>query len=118
MSAIIFLEAGNQCLEGQQAVGLVIMNRIRSDKYPNILYDVLWQPGQFFNPSCKSFWYSCLEKYDKGEIPQSCIDAAIYALQDNTFIYYNNKLIDFSNYLFFARYRRDCKIQIQDHQFS
>lgn len=118
MSSIIFLEAGNQCYEGQQAVGIVVINRVESELYPNTISEVLWQSGQFFNPSCKSFWYSCLNKYDNGEMPESCINAAIYALEKNKNIYYNNNIINFSDFLFFARYRKDCQVKIQDHQFS
>ena len=35
MSTIIYLEAGNQCYAGKQAVGIVVMNRVRSKKFPN-----------------------------------------------------------------------------------
>ena len=33
MSAIIFAEAGNQCEAGQQAVGIIVMERVRCENY-------------------------------------------------------------------------------------
>lgn len=47
LAAVIQLEAGNECYEGQVAVGAVIMNRVRSGGYPNTIVDVVYQPGQF-----------------------------------------------------------------------
>ena len=44
---ITYLEAGNQSLEGQRAVIEVILNRLLSEQYPDTIYDVLSQPGQF-----------------------------------------------------------------------
>ena len=118
LSAIIYEEAGNQCLAGKQAVGIVVMNRVRSDKFPSNIYDVLWQRDQFFNPGCISFYNKCLAAYDNGTIPQSCIDAAAYVLDGNTTVEHNGQTIDLSNILYFSRYRSDCKIKIQDHQFA
>lgn len=47
--AVIFLEAGNQCPEGQQAVAEVILNRVISPDFPNTVHEVLHQrnPIQF-----------------------------------------------------------------------
>lgn len=118
MASIIFEQAGNQCEAGQQAVGIVVMNRVRSDSFPNTIYEVLWQKGQFFNPSFINFFNKCLSKYDNGEIPQSCIDAAKYALDGNTIVTYEEKDLDLSNIFFFSRYRKNPKYCIQDHQFS
>ncbi|MBQ6843078.1 MAG: cell wall hydrolase [Agathobacter sp.] len=47
MAAIIYCEAGAEPYETQVAVGAVIMNRIRSVGYPNTLYGVIYQRGQF-----------------------------------------------------------------------
>lgn len=47
LASIIFCEAGNQPYEGQVAVGAVIMNRVRSDVYPNSIAEVIYQSGQF-----------------------------------------------------------------------
>ena len=47
LAAIIFCEAGNQPYEGQLAVGAVVMNRVKSNHYPNDIEAVIYQSGQF-----------------------------------------------------------------------
>ena len=47
LSHIIFAESGNQPLEGQIAVGNVIMNRVNSPIFPNTVYEVIHQKSQF-----------------------------------------------------------------------
>ena len=47
LGALIQLEAGNECYDGQVAVGAVVMNRVRSGSYPNSISDVVYQRGQF-----------------------------------------------------------------------
>ena len=41
MAEAIYFEAGNQPLVGKMAVGSVIMNRVRSTRYPNTICDVV-----------------------------------------------------------------------------
>lgn len=47
LSRVITAESGNQPLEGQMAVGNVVMNRVASPKYPNTVKGVLAQKNQF-----------------------------------------------------------------------
>lgn len=47
MAAIIECEAGGEPYEGKIAVGSVIMNRVRSDKFPNTIIEVIHQKSQF-----------------------------------------------------------------------
>ena len=47
MAAIIECEAGGEPYEGKIAVGSVIMNRVRSDKFPNTIIEVVHQKNQF-----------------------------------------------------------------------
>ena len=47
LGALIQLEAGGESYEGQLAVGAVVMNRVRSPRYPNTIADVIYAPGQF-----------------------------------------------------------------------
>lgn len=47
MAAIIECEAGGESYDGKVGVGAVIMNRIRSNQFPNTLSDVIYQSGQF-----------------------------------------------------------------------
>lgn len=47
LAALIFCEAGNQPYEGQVAVGAVVLNRVKSESYPNTISEVIYQSGQF-----------------------------------------------------------------------
>lgn len=43
LAAIVFLEAGNQSAEGQQAVAEVVLNRIIASNFPDTLHEVVFQ---------------------------------------------------------------------------
>ena len=47
LSSIIFAEAGNQCYAGKLGVGIVVMNRVKSEDFPNTIKEVIYQPHQF-----------------------------------------------------------------------
>ena len=47
LAALIQSEAGYECYEGQVSVGAVVMNRLRSGRYGNSLYSVIYAKGQF-----------------------------------------------------------------------
>lgn len=47
LAALIQCEAGNESYEGQLAVGAAVMNRVKSGRYPNSIYEVIYQPSQF-----------------------------------------------------------------------
>ena len=47
LSHIINAESGNQPMKGKIAVGNVVMNRVKSAKFPNNIKDVLFQKNQF-----------------------------------------------------------------------
>lgn len=47
LESVAYLEAGNQGLLGMRLVVDVILNRVKSPKFPNNIKDVIFQPGQF-----------------------------------------------------------------------
>ena len=47
LSRVISAESRGEPLEGQIAVGNVALNRVASNRFPNSLYEVIFQPGQF-----------------------------------------------------------------------
>ena len=47
LASLIQTEAGNECFEGQVSVGAVVMNRLRTGKFGNSLYSVIYDKGQF-----------------------------------------------------------------------
>ena len=117
LSAIVFAEAGNQDYIGQQAVAIVVMNRVRSQTFPNSVHEVISQPGQF-TPYKKGGFKKALRKYDNNEIPQSCIDAATYALEGNTYLIIDNEIENFNDYLYFSKYIKNRRKKIGDHSFK
>ncbi|MBQ2413227.1 MAG: cell wall hydrolase, partial [Anaerotignum sp.] len=63
LTAMIYCESRGESYEGQLAVGYVIMNRVRSSKFPNSLEAVLSAPRQFepygsgrFNIVLTAYW--------------------------------------------------------------
>lgn len=48
LSHIIYNESGNQPMTGKIAVGNVLLNRVRHPSFPDTLYGVIYQPGQFY----------------------------------------------------------------------
>jgi len=44
---VVFAESRDQPYEGYVAAAAVIINRVQSDDFPDTLYDVIMQPGQF-----------------------------------------------------------------------
>lgn len=82
LAAIIYCEAGAEPYETQLAVGAVIMNRLESGSYPNTLYGVIYQKGQF-PPATNG---KVARVIAQGRANASCYDAARAALagEDNT----------------------------------
>lgn len=68
LAAIIQIEAGSECYDGQVAVGAVVMNRVLSGSYTNNVEGVIFQKGQF----ATSRMSSVISKGPKA----SCIQAA------------------------------------------
>ena len=81
LAALIQCEAGNEPYEGQLAVGAVVMNRVRSGRYPGSIYEVNYQAGQF-PPAGKGY---VANKISNG-VKSSCLQAAQEAINgmDNT----------------------------------
>lgn len=81
LAALIQCEAGNEPYEGQLAVGAVVMNRVKSGRYPNSIYEVIYQSGQF-PPAGRG---TVANKIANG-VKASCIQAAQEAINgmDNT----------------------------------
>lgn len=47
LAALVQCEAGGQGVQCMTAVGAVVVNRVRSGSYPNSIYNVIYQRGQF-----------------------------------------------------------------------
>ncbi|MDO4632337.1 MAG: cell wall hydrolase [Eubacteriales bacterium] len=47
LGTLVYLEAGNQSYYGKKCVASVVVNRIKSSRFPNTLKGVIYQSGQF-----------------------------------------------------------------------
>lgn len=81
LACLIYTEAGSESYEGKLAVASVIMNRVKSSRYPNTIYKVIYQPGQF-SPAYSGSLQRQLDKYSsyKTKNQLECIKAAKAAI--------------------------------------
>lgn len=79
LAALIQAESGNQPYEGKVAVGAVVMNRVRSSRYPNSITGVVYEAGQF-SPVANG----TLARYYTAGPSGTCIQAAQEALNGYT----------------------------------
>lgn len=120
LSSIIFAEAGNQCYAGKLGVGIVVMNRVKSEDFPNTIKEVIYQkkPVTQFSPTKNGSYEEALELYDNNEMPEDCILAALSAMDDVTVVEYKSNEYDLKDYLYFGRKTKGYKLQIGLHQFK
>lgn len=72
MARVVMSEASTLNFMGKQAVAEVILNRVASDKYPDNIYDVIYQENAF-------------SISNNGEPTEECYDAILFAIQYNAF---------------------------------
>ena len=77
MATAISYEAGNQALEGQEAVGQVILNRVRDPSFPNTVCGVIFQ-GSDRRTGCQ-FSFACDGSLDRPRSAQSMAFATMVA---------------------------------------
>lgn len=82
LAAIVYCEAGNQPYEGKVAVADVVLNRVKSARFPGDINSVIRSPRQFSPVSSG--------KYDRvlasGHIPESCYQAARDAMSGVSYV--------------------------------
>lgn len=124
MTCIIYAEANGESYAGKKAVGIVVMNRVRSKKFPNTIKGVIYQPGQF-SPVRNGHLDAAMKLYDKqmkkGKMTgpmKSCMKAAKSVLNGSTTIKVKGKKKEMKKYLFFSRYVYGAKYKLGAHQFK
>jgi len=55
LAAIVYAESGGECYDAQLAVANVVVNRLKSSRYPNTMAEVIYQPYQFTACKTKNF---------------------------------------------------------------
>ena len=117
LSSIIYCEAGNQCQAGKEAVGIVVLNRVENEKFEDTIKGVIYQKGQFTPVSSGSI-NTALRMYDSSTLPVECVSAAIYALEGNNSVEYEEEQYNIEDYLYFCRSSKGSSLQIEDHYFK
>lgn len=121
MSAIIFCEAGSESYTGKVAVGIVVMNRVRSKKYPNTVKGVIYQKYQF-SPVRSGALDKALKLYDEGKFTmknhKDSIKAAKKVLNGCTTVKVKGKKINMKSYLFFSVQLSGSRLKIGNHRFK
>lgn len=121
MSSIINCEAGIEPYQGKLAVGIVVMNRIRSKRFPNTLKGVIYQRGQF-SPVRNGSLRRRLSEYDSGKIKskqwKSCISAAKKVLNGQRTISYRGKSKKMNSYYYFSVGLSGARLRLGGHKFK
>jgi spore germination cell wall hydrolase CwlJ-like protein len=121
LSALIYCEAQSESYEGKLAVGIVVMNRKRSDLFPNSVKGVIYQKYQF-GPVRSGKLDKALAEYDNGKFTSAaekeCIKAAKKALSGTKKISIDGKKVNFGKFLYFSGKIKGYTYQLENHQFK
>lgn len=121
MASIINCEAGGESYQGKLAVGIVIMNRVHSKKFPNTVKKVIYQKHQF-SPVTNGSLKKKLRQYDRGKTKssqwKSCISAAKKTLSGQKTIVYKGKVKNMKSYKFFSVRLRGARMRLGGHRFK
>lgn len=121
LSSIIYCEAGSESYNGKLAVGIVVMNRVKSRRYPNTVKSVIYQKSQF-SPVRSGSLKKVLKDYDKGGFKSTrekdAIKAAKAALNGQKTITVKGKQKNFSGFLSFSGKIKGYTYQLGNHQFK
>nr|MBP3598172.1 cell wall hydrolase [Eubacterium sp.] len=121
MAAIIFCEAGNQSYAGKVAVGCVVMNRVKSPRFPNTVLKVIKQPYQF-GPVRQGKFAREVKNVEKGKYSKGarreCLKAAQEVLEGQTKVTYKGRKLSMKKYHFFNGRLSSPKLRIGGHAFK
>ena len=121
LSSLIYCEAQGESYNGKLAVGIVVMNRVRSDRYPDTIYKVINQKYQF-SPVTSGNIKKVLKEYDDGNFTSSaekeCIKAAKASLNGTNSITVSGNKKSFSKYLSFSGRLKGYRYKLGNHQFK
>lgn len=121
MAAIIYCEAGNQSYAGKVAVGCVVMNRVKSSRFPNTVLRVIKQKGQF-SPVRQGKFSREVRNVNRGKYAygarRSCMKAAQEVLEGQRSVTYKGRKLSMRRYHFFSGRLSRPKLRIGGHQFK
>lgn len=111
LAQLIESESGNQSFEGKLAVGTVVMNRVKSDEFPDTIREVIFQKGQFSVVPNGTIYN---KPSDESLKAAKEIMAGSRVLGSNVLYFYNPKLTSKSNWIT----GRKVTKTIGDHKFT
>lgn len=121
MSALIFCEAGSESYAGKLAVGIVVMNRVESKKFPSTLKGVVYQKYQF-GPARNGSLSRAMTAYENNKFiavnHKDSIKAAKEALSGTKTVKIKDKKISMKDMLYFSGRVSGAKLTIGGHQFK
>lgn len=121
MAAIIYCEAGNQSYAGKMAVGCVVMNRVKSSRFPNTVLKVIKQKGQF-SPVRQGKFSREVRNVERGKYSygarRQCMKAAQEVLEGQRSVTYKGRKLSMKKYHFFSGRLSRPKLRIGGHQFK
>lgn len=121
LSALIYCEAQSEPYSGKLAVGIVVVNRKKSDSFPNTIKGVIYQKSQF-GPAKNGTLAKALDKYDSGKFTSTsqkeCIKAAKEALSGTIKVTHKDKTYNLKGYYYFNGRVKNYKLKIANHQFK
>lgn len=85
LERVVEAEAGNQGLIGKRLVAGVIYNRVRSEKFPNTVYEVLTSPHQF-----STVWNGAVDKVVVTDETRAAVQMELTQRLDSEILYFNN----------------------------
>ena len=101
LNRIVMAEAGDQDMKGQIMVANVILNRVRSSKFPNTVYDVVFAPGQF-TPVSNGAYDRAVPSASVKEAVSRALEGEDYSQGALYFVMYNTSSSWFRNALTFV----------------
>ena len=106
LAAIVYLEAGNQSEEAQQAVVEVVFNRVLNTYFPDTVHDVLFEGADSSVPQFSPI--SLIDTVTPGQAQYDAIDGALYG----------DTILD-ADVVYFSRNGENGRVwgQIGDHVF-
>jgi spore germination cell wall hydrolase CwlJ-like protein len=121
LSSLIYCEAQGESYNGKLAVGIVVMNRVKSNRYPDTVKNVIYQKYQF-SPAHNGILKKALAEYDKGNFTSSaekeCIKSAKAALNGAKSITVRGDKKSFGKYLSFSGKLKGATYKIGNHKFK
>lgn len=121
LACLISCEAGGEPYAGKLAVGIVVVNREESSKFPDSIKSVIYQKYQF-GPARNGSLAAALKRYDNGKFTsasdKACIKAAKEALSGEKTVTYKGKDINMKGFLFFSGKVSGARLTIGNHQFK